>query len=101
VGASAAALALKYPALVRGLVLASGYYYPTMRLEVVAMAAPAMPLFGDLIAYAMAPIVGRLIWPRILAKAFGPSRYRTNSQDSQKKWRFALRKSQHPPLKRL
>lgn len=47
-GASVAALALKYPALVRGLVLASGYYYPTMRLDVVAMAAPAMPLFGDL-----------------------------------------------------
>jgi pimeloyl-ACP methyl ester carboxylesterase len=31
-GASVAiALALRYPALVRGLVLASGYYYPTLR----------------------------------------------------------------------
>jgi pimeloyl-ACP methyl ester carboxylesterase len=72
-GASAAAaLALKYPALVRGLVLASGYYYPTIRLDVVAMAAPAVPLVGDVISYTVAPLVSRLIWPRMLAKAFGP-----------------------------
>src|SRR6476646_35580 len=42
-GASiAVALALKFPAFVRGLVLASGYYYPTMRPDVVAMSAPAI-----------------------------------------------------------
>jgi len=47
-GASiAVALALKFPAFVRGLVLASGYYYPTMRPDVVAMSAPAIPVVGD------------------------------------------------------
>src|SRR6202044_630757 len=47
-GASVAvALALKYPNLVRGLVLASGYYYPTARGDVVALSAPALPLVGD------------------------------------------------------
>jgi pimeloyl-ACP methyl ester carboxylesterase len=41
-GASVAvALALKYPKLVQGLVLASGYYYPTLRPDVVALSAPA------------------------------------------------------------
>src|ERR1700722_16638897 len=35
--AVAVALALKFPDLVRGLVLASGYYYPTMRPDVVAL----------------------------------------------------------------
>ena len=41
-GASVAvALALKYPDLVRGLVLASGFYYPTARPDVIAMGAPA------------------------------------------------------------
>ena len=43
-GASVAvALALKFPDLMRGLVLASGYYYPTARPDVVAMGAPALP----------------------------------------------------------
>jgi DNA invertase Pin-like site-specific DNA recombinase len=37
-------LALKYPDMVRGLVLASGYYYPTARPDVIAMGAPALPL---------------------------------------------------------
>ena len=47
-GASVAvALALKYPTLVQGLVLASGYYYPTFRPDVVAVSGPAVPLVGD------------------------------------------------------
>ena len=49
-GASVAvALALKYPRLVQGLVLASGYYYPTLRPDVVAVSAPAVPLMGDVL----------------------------------------------------
>src|ERR1700733_4343310 len=57
-GASVAvALALKYPALVQGLVLASGYYYPTVRPDVLALSAPAVPFFGDVLRYTLAPIV--------------------------------------------
>jgi pimeloyl-ACP methyl ester carboxylesterase len=37
------ALAIKYPKLVQGLVLASGYYYPTVRLDVIPLSAPAVP----------------------------------------------------------
>jgi pimeloyl-ACP methyl ester carboxylesterase len=46
-GASVAvALALKYPDLIRGLVLASGYSYPTARPDVIAMGAPALPVIA-------------------------------------------------------
>src|SRR6476620_11226646 len=72
-GASVAvALALKYPRLVQGLVLASGYYYATLRPDVVAVSAPAVPLLGDVLRHSIAPIVSRAIWPFLMAKIFGP-----------------------------
>ena len=72
-GASVAvALALKYPRLVQGLVLASGYYYPTFRPDVVAVSAPAVPLVGDVLRYTIAPIVSRVMWPLLMTKIFGP-----------------------------
>jgi pimeloyl-ACP methyl ester carboxylesterase len=72
-GASVAvALALKFPALVRGLVLASGYYYPTIRADVVASAAPSLPLLGDLLSHTVSPLINRATWPMAMAKLFGP-----------------------------
>ena len=72
-GASVAvALALKYPGLVQGLVLASGYYYPTLRPDVVAVSAPAVPLVGDVLRYTIAPVVSRVMWPLLMTKIFGP-----------------------------
>jgi pimeloyl-ACP methyl ester carboxylesterase len=72
-GASVAvALALKYPSLVRGLVLASGYYYPTARPDVVAMGAPALPIVGDILSHTISPLLSRVIWPLMLKKIFGP-----------------------------
>lgn len=73
-GASVAvAAALKYPALVQGLVLASGYYYPTARLDFAVMGAPAMPVIGDVLSHTISPLVSRLTWPLILKKIFGPN----------------------------
>ncbi len=72
-GASVAvSLALKFPDFVRGLVLASGYYYPTARLDVVAMGTPALPLIGDILSYTVSPLISRAIWPFMMAKIFGP-----------------------------
>ncbi|MDB5620682.1 MAG: alpha/beta hydrolase [Tardiphaga sp.] len=72
-GASvAAALALKFPNFVRGLVLASGYYYPTLRPDVVAMSAPAFPVVGDIMGHTVSPMISRLMWPLMMAKIFGP-----------------------------
>jgi pimeloyl-ACP methyl ester carboxylesterase len=72
-GASVAlALALKYPSSVKSLVLASGYYYPTFRADVLALSAPALPLLGDLLGHTLSPIVSWLMWPLFMAKIFGP-----------------------------
>jgi pimeloyl-ACP methyl ester carboxylesterase len=72
-GASVAvALALKFPHLVSGLVLASGYYYPTLRPDVVALSAPAVPVAGDVLGHTLSPVISRLMWPLMMAQIFGP-----------------------------
>jgi pimeloyl-ACP methyl ester carboxylesterase len=73
-GASVAvALALKYPDTVSGLILVSGYYYPSIRFDVVALSSPAVPVIGDLMRYTVSPVAGRLLWPLVLRKIFGPA----------------------------
>jgi pimeloyl-ACP methyl ester carboxylesterase len=73
-GASVAvALALKYPDLVGGLVLVAGYYYPTLRADVAAMATPSLPLVGNFLSHTLSPLISRAAWPLMMAKIFGPS----------------------------
>jgi pimeloyl-ACP methyl ester carboxylesterase len=69
----AVALAIKYPQKTRGLILASGYYYPTVRADVLVLSPPALPLIGDVLSHTISPILGRLLWPLFLRKIFGPS----------------------------
>jgi pimeloyl-ACP methyl ester carboxylesterase len=69
----AIALALGHPTLVRALVLLSGYYYPTPRLDVALLSGPAIPIVGDLIRYTVAPLVARVMWPIIAHKLFAPA----------------------------
>ena len=69
----ALALAVKYPLEVQALVLASGYYYPTARADVVMLSPPAIPLVGDLLSHTISPLLSRLMWPLLLRKIFGPS----------------------------
>ena len=59
-----------YP--VRGLVLASGYYFPTARWDVWLMSGPAIPIVGDLIRYTFAPIISWAILPSAFRKLFSP-----------------------------
>lgn len=74
-GASVAvALALRYPRLVAGLVLVSGYYYPTARPDVVSLSLPAVPFLGSVIRYSISPILSRLMWPQLVRKLFSPQR---------------------------
>lgn len=73
-GASVAlAMALKHPRTVRGLVLASGYYYPTARVDMALLSGPAVPLLGNVARYTIAPIASRPLWPLLLRKIFGPA----------------------------
>jgi len=74
-GASVAvALALKYERMVKALVLASGYYYPTVRADVVALSGPAVPVLGDIVRHTVSPLLGRVMWPLLMRKIFGPAR---------------------------
>jgi len=68
----ALALALNHPDQVSGLVLASGYYYPTARADVVLVSPPATPILGDLLCYTVAPLMGEVMAPRMVAKMFSP-----------------------------
>jgi pimeloyl-ACP methyl ester carboxylesterase len=72
-GASVAvALAVKHPSFVEALVLASGYYFPTARADVVTSSVPAIPGLGDVVSRTVSPVVSRLMWPSMLRKIFGP-----------------------------
>jgi pimeloyl-ACP methyl ester carboxylesterase len=69
---AALALALDHPEAVRALVLLSGYYFPTKRLDVWAFAPPAIPVVGDVMRYTVSPPLARLLAPKIIAKIFEP-----------------------------
>lgn len=66
-------LALQYPALVEGLVLISGYFYPTARADVLFMSFTAIPGLGDLIRYTISPPLTRLFLPGVLRWLFSPA----------------------------
>jgi pimeloyl-ACP methyl ester carboxylesterase len=92
-GASVAvSLALKHPEIVTGLILASGYYYPTPRADVLLLSGPAIPVAGDILSHTLSPILGRLLWPLIMRKIFGPAKVPAKFQSFSKE--MALRPSQ-------
>ncbi|HEX2655324.1 MAG TPA: alpha/beta hydrolase [Xanthobacteraceae bacterium] len=68
----ALALGLRLQEEVKGLVLISGYYFPTMRRDVWFMSGPAVPVFGDILRYTLAPIIGWLISGKVIEKIFAP-----------------------------
>lgn len=69
----ALALAIQAPTLVRGLVLVSGYYFPTVRADVVLFSPPAIPVIGDVLRYTISPPVARLMLPGLLRAMFAPA----------------------------
>jgi pimeloyl-ACP methyl ester carboxylesterase len=69
----ALAMALDFPRYVRAITLVSGYYYPSLRPDVPLMAAPAIPGIGHLLRYTVAPLLGRMMWPRLVKRMFAPA----------------------------
>jgi len=65
-------LALRRDFGLRGLVLASGYYFPTARMDFWLMSGPAVPLIGDLMRYTIAPIISWAIMPKLIRTLFAP-----------------------------
>src|SRR4051812_46426991 len=68
----AIALALQSEHRVSGLVLASGYYFPTVRMDFWLMSGPAMPVLGDLMRYTISPIISWAIMPKLVRTLFAP-----------------------------
>ena len=68
----AIALSMRKDYPIRGLVLVSGYYFPTFRWDVWLMSGPAVPVLGDLLSYTVAPIISWAILPAAFRKIFAP-----------------------------
>ena len=65
-------LALADPRALGGLVLVSGYYRPTARLDVPPAALPAVPVLGKVLQYTVSPLLGRALLPLSLEAMFAP-----------------------------
>lgn len=68
----ALALAFEPDAQVRGLVLVSGYYYPTLRLDVPLLATPRLPMIGVAMRYTVSAVLARAVLPAMLRQMFHP-----------------------------
>jgi pimeloyl-ACP methyl ester carboxylesterase len=65
-------MGLMNPADVRGLVLISGYYYPSLRLDVPFASVPAIPGIGTLMRNSLSPVITRIMWRPLMRRLFGP-----------------------------
>ena len=97
----ALALGMNYPRQVQALVLASGYYYPTARADVVILSPPAIPIFGDLLSHTISPLISRVMWPLLLRKIFGPAQSRKNLKAFRRRWPCDLLRYVQAPLRQL
>lgn len=65
-------LGLRASATVQKLVLVSGYYFPTARIDVAIAAPPAIPLIGDVLRYTVSPLAARFMLNRTIKTMFAP-----------------------------
>jgi pimeloyl-ACP methyl ester carboxylesterase len=66
-------MALAAPERVRALVLESGYYFPSARLDALLFSAPAVPVVGDVLRYTLAALTSRLMLPALIRRMFQPA----------------------------
>jgi len=69
----AMAWALAHQDELAGIVLLSGYYYPTARRDVLFFGAPGIPVLGDAMRYTISPPLTRLILPKLVEALFAPA----------------------------
>jgi pimeloyl-ACP methyl ester carboxylesterase len=68
----ALAMAIEFPKYIRAIALVSGYYYPSPRPDTALLSAPALPGIGQVLRHTIAPVLGRMLWKRIVARMFAP-----------------------------
>jgi pimeloyl-ACP methyl ester carboxylesterase len=78
----ALAWALRAPEEVAGLVLVSGYYYPSTRLDAALVALTAVPILGDLLNHTVSPLLTRMTLPGTLRTMFAPRRVPDRFRDA-------------------
>lgn len=66
-------MALSHPHRVAGLVLVSGYYFPTPRVDSLLLGIPAIPVLGQLMRHTVSPALGYLLTPRMIRRMFAPN----------------------------
>ena len=86
-------MAIDHPQQVSSIALLGGYYYPSVRGDVVFAAPPAVPLLGDVMRYTISPLIGGAMKPRIDAKLFNPAPV-AESWSERFPFQLALRPSQ-------
>ncbi|WP_201445473.1 alpha/beta fold hydrolase [Belnapia sp. F-4-1] len=69
----ALSLAVRHQADAAGLVLLSGYYFWTLRPDVLLVTAGAIPVVGDILRYTISPWLGRLLMPLQKRAMFSPA----------------------------
>jgi len=69
----ALSLAVRNVVAVRRLVLVSGYYYPTARLDALVASPTAIPVIGDVMRYTVDALVARLLLGRTVRVMFAPN----------------------------
>lgn len=89
----ALALAERHPTDTAGLVLLSGYYFWTLRPDVLLVAPGAIPLVGDILRYTVSPLFGWLMMPLLKRVLFSPARVPARFQEEYSP-AMALRPSQ-------
>jgi pimeloyl-ACP methyl ester carboxylesterase len=57
---------------VRGLVLLSGYYNPTLRADALLVAPAAVPVLGDVLRHTVSPLFGAATLPLLIKGMFAP-----------------------------
>jgi pimeloyl-ACP methyl ester carboxylesterase len=89
----ALALAEQHPADIAGLVLLSGYYFWTLRPDVLPVAIGALPIIGDILRYTVSPLFGWLTMPLFKRMLFSPAQVPARFQEEYSP-AMALRPSQ-------
>lgn len=69
----ALAAALDHPGQIAGLVLLSGYYFPSARPDVLLFSGPAVPVLGDMMRFTAAPLAARAIASTMFKAMFSPA----------------------------
>jgi pimeloyl-ACP methyl ester carboxylesterase len=81
--------ALTYPEETRGVVAASGYYYPTRRLDSLLAWSNVLPVLGPMLRNKLTPVEGAVFGKLAVKALFDPAEIPPTYDGSLRAWRCA------------